>query len=71
MDKIKKHKKLKGLMAENNKGQEDMAKYLDITLKSFNQKVNGTYDFKETEINKILRLFNVKYEDIFLPYKLT
>lgn len=71
MDKLKNHTKLKALMVEHGKNQKDMANYLEISERALNSKINGDTDFKETEINKLLKLFNARYENLFLPYKLT
>ncbi|AZO96132.1 helix-turn-helix transcriptional regulator [Halocella sp. SP3-1] len=68
MNKIIDHTKMKALMVEKNKKQRDMANHLGISLNSFNNKVNGNRDFTETEINKILKLFETEYEYVFLPH---
>lgn len=47
--------------------QEDMAKLLGIDRTTYNYKENGINQFKIDEINKILLLLKVNYEDIFVP----
>lgn len=60
------HLELRGLRAKNRLRLKDMAKILGITPESYGLKERGMYDFKESEINKILEYFDVKYEDVFL-----
>ena len=52
--------KLKGLMAENNDTQYDLAIYLNISPNSLRNKLKGKSDFKSTEIVKICNKYNVE-----------
>lgn len=56
---------LKGLMAKHGFIGRDMANLLDITESMFSQKLTGKYQFKKSEIDKIIDLFNKTYEEIF------
>ena len=47
--------------------QSDMAEFLGIDRTTYNYKENGLNQFKIDEINKILILLKVSYEDIFAP----
>ena len=47
--------------------QEQMAKYLDITTKTYRSKELGNTEFTLDEMFKIAKLFNKKVDDIFLP----
>lgn len=57
---------LRALRARRGLNQSDMAKMLGISKESYYRKEVGRSRFTEDEINKILKHFNVKYEDIFL-----
>lgn len=61
-----KQNKLKGIMRQNDYSQRDLAKYLGIVTSTLNFKLNGKAEFTKTEIDKILKLFNMPYEEIFL-----
>ena len=63
--------KLKGLIAENGISQKDIAEQLGITLRSFNDKINGKSDFSLTEARIISEYFKKPIEQIFLNTKLT
>ena len=66
MNKIN-NKKLKAARAEHALTQADMAEILDISEVSYNLKETGKRDFKQSEINDILGLFDdLTYEEIFL-----
>ena len=59
--------KLKGARAERSLTQSDLAKLLGITTKSYCNKENGKTEFTQSEIEKMLDIFEDKrYEDIFL-----
>lgn len=49
----------------NNLNQGDVAKALGIARGTYCLKEQGKIDFTQTEINKILKLLNMKYEEIF------
>lgn len=57
--------KLRGVMAERNVRQSDIAKLLSISEKSVSAKINGKVDFKVSELNKICTALKVEPE-IFL-----
>ncbi|WP_085678341.1 helix-turn-helix transcriptional regulator [Limosilactobacillus reuteri] len=49
--------------------QEQMAKYLGITPKTYRSKELGNSEFTLDEMFEIAKLFNKKIDDIFLPRK--
>ena len=57
--------KLKGLRVRNNYTQEEMAEKLNISKATYARKENGVSAFNSFEIAKILKIFNVRYEEIF------
>lgn len=57
--------KLKVLRAQHNLRQIDVAKKLGVSISTYSQKEQGIREFTVSEINKILELFNVSYEEIF------
>lgn len=59
--KLRYYRNLKGY-----KTQEIMAQKLGISNTTYSLKENGSREFTEKEINKLLHLLEVKYEDIFL-----
>ena len=59
------HMKLKGKRAERGLRQEDVANYIGISTRIYCLKENNKLQFHLSEINKLLKLFNCKYEDIF------
>lgn len=59
--KLRYYRKLKGYNTQNL-----IAKDLGISGTTYSLKENGSREFTEKEINKLLRLLDVKYEDIFL-----
>lgn len=50
--------------------QQKMAAMLDITPQCYHQKEFGIRPFNLNEMFKIANFFNLKIEDIFLPYEL-
>jgi hypothetical protein len=44
----------------------EMAKLLNITLSSFQKKLNGQVTFNNLQINAILKKLDLKYEEFFL-----
>ena len=63
--------KLKGLIAENGLSQQKVADILGITLRAFNDKINGKSDFTLTEATMLSDFFSEPVENIFLGFKLT
>ena len=57
--------RLKMYRVGNNLNQGDVAKALGIARGTYCLKEQGKIDFTQTEINKILKLLNMKYEEIF------
>ena len=47
----------------NKLTQDDIAKKLGIARATYCLKEQGKIDFNQTEINKILKLLNMKYEE--------
>lgn len=56
--------KLKGLMAENNITQQDVAKLLNISSTGLYKKLTGKAEFKASEIKILADFFSVS-TDIF------
>lgn len=57
--------KIKGLMAEKEISQEQLAEVLNISLTSVNLKLQGKRQFKANEISIIARYFNVEVDFLF------
>jgi putative transcriptional regulator len=47
--------------------QVDLGKVIKKAASTYSNKENGKSDFTSSEINLILKEFNAKYEDLFLP----
>lgn len=61
--------KLKGKLVEKKKTYEECSKFLNVTISTFNNKMNGKSKFYIEEINKLsdlLELTNQEKIDIFL-----
>lgn len=58
-------KKLRALMALNGITQAQLAEKLNISPGAMSQKMNYNSEFTHSEIKKILKIFNVKFEDIW------
>ncbi|SKB28588.1 putative transcriptional regulator [Acetoanaerobium noterae] len=63
--------KLKGLIAEFGLSQKQLAKHLGITLRTFNDKINGKTDFSLKEARIVSSYFGKTIEEIFLESELT
>ncbi len=59
--------KLKGLMAEAGQNQKDISDYLGISLYGFRLKLNGTHEFKASEIKALADLYGVPTDYFFSP----
>ena len=59
--------KIRGKRSELHLSQEDMARELGISVKTYNVKENGKSEFTLEEARKLLKIFNCKFEEIFLP----
>lgn len=55
---------LKRIMSFRGDKQQDLANWLEISLPTFNLKLNGKYDFKQTEIKKIAERYDLTNEEI-------
>lgn len=58
--------KLKALRTEKKLNQTQMAELLGIGVVAYNLKENGQREFKIEEIKKLVEIFGVTFEDIFL-----
>lgn len=56
---------LKSLRVKHGDTQEDLSKFLGITIGTFNLKENGKCKFTLDEAYKIAKRYNSKIEDIF------
>ncbi|WP_352408070.1 helix-turn-helix transcriptional regulator [Acetoanaerobium noterae] len=63
--------KLKGLIAEFGLSQKQLAEHLGITLRAFNDKINGKKDFSLNEARIISCYFGKQIEEIFLEFEFT
>lgn len=57
-------RKIKGRMVELGISQQDAAKRLDIKQPTFNQKLNGTRDFKIGEVQELVNLLEIADDDV-------
>lgn len=65
MERVK-YSKLKGFLVEKNIKQKDVAELLNMTISTFNKKLNGTgADFTMQEARLICMKYNVKAEIFF------
>lgn len=61
--------KLKGKLRENGLTQEQCAKLLDISISSFNNRINGNlnfYCYEAEKLGKVLNLTDKEKVEIFL-----
>ncbi|EPY2285862.1 helix-turn-helix transcriptional regulator [Clostridium sporogenes] len=56
---------LKGLRAQNNLTQQDMAKLIDTSIQTYNRKELGKREFNLTEAKKIADYFKKSVDEIF------
>lgn len=61
--------KIKAKRVEFGYNQQDMAQKLKMTRASYVYKENGHIRWNYDDIIKILKIFNCKFEDIFLDRK--
>ncbi len=62
--------KLKGIMRENNVTQQELVDKLEISVQTFNSKINGRTAFTIPEAKKIIEFLEIKKpEEIFLAVK--
>ncbi len=59
------YSKLKGLMAEKNMTQQELAQILQISISTLNFKINGRSDFSVKEAKKVSNFFGKTIEEIF------
>ena len=62
---------IKALRAVKGLRQEDLAKFLGISLNSYNNKENGKREFSLMEANSLAKLFGYSIEEIFFKKVLT
>ena len=58
--------KVRGRRCELRITQEEAAKVLGMATKTYNFKENGKNDFTLEEAQKLIKLLDCKFEDIFL-----
>lgn len=63
--------KLRGKRVEKGYSQADLAKLLGISTNAYNLKETGKREFRMSEINLLLELLDITYEDIFFYKKST
>ena len=56
--------KLRAAITENGLNQEQVAKMLGLSLNTFNYKVNNRYEFKASEIKKLIVLLHLSCDDV-------
>ena len=66
MTKLQRRNNLRACRAKNGLTGQDVADHIGITKVSYSYKETGKNEFTESEINKLLELFDESYEDIFL-----
>lgn len=71
MENIERCDKLIGKRNEKGYSQEYMSKLLGISKNNYFEKENGKKQFKKNEIDKILRILNDTYENIFFTIDVT
>ena len=57
--------KLRGKRVEKGYSQADLAKLLGISTNAYNLKETGKRECRMSEINLLLELLDITYEDIF------
>lgn len=58
--------KIRAIIAGLGLTQAEFAKLLNLSKTQFNGKLNGSYEFKKSEIDCILEISGKTYEEIFL-----
>ena len=60
------YNKFKGFLAENRIQQKEVAELLNISVPTFNKRLNGTgSDFSIQDVKKICSRYNIKAEIFF------
>jgi transcriptional regulator with XRE-family HTH domain len=57
---------IKAVLARRGLRQKDLAELLGISPATTNEKIRGKSEFKESEINKLIEITGMNYEEIFL-----
>jgi|GEM_PF-3127554 len=57
---------IKAILVRRGLKQKDLAKLLGISAAAVNEKIRGKSEFKESEINKLIKITGMTYEEIFL-----
>lgn len=60
--------KLKAAIAESGLNQEQIAEMLGVSLCTFNYKLNGTSEFKASEIKKLMELLHLNSDKVMLIF---
>lgn len=60
--------KLKAAIAERGLNQEQIAEMLGVSLCTFNYKLNGTSEFKASEIKKLMELLHLNSDKVMLIF---
>ena len=56
--------RVKQLRLENNKTQEEIAKYLDVDKSTYNKYENGKRKFNNDVVKQLAEYYNIKVSDI-------
>lgn len=67
---LKPNYRLKAWRAIERLSQKDVAKALGLSQKAYSFKENGKCEFRETEINKLLVMSGLTYEELFMSGRL-
>lgn len=57
-------KELKKIMSESGYTRNYIAGWLGLSVAGMNKKLNGTTEFNADEMEKLIRLFKLKYKEI-------
>lgn len=56
----------RGILKDHGIATKDLAKRIGIEQNTLNGKIVGTIQFNISDIFKILRILNMKFEDVFI-----
>lgn len=59
------YRNLKALLVKNGLTQNDLAKILNVDKATMSMRFTGKRDFTKSEIDTIINLFGLSYEEIF------
>ena len=60
-----KYPELEAVLARNGLFYKDIAEYLGIGVSPFTERMRGKTEFKINEIERILKLFDMTFEELF------